>query len=113
MNPYIDTPVTTNAYSALYPVYHDMGVAGIVVVFAILGAFHQTLYLRQRGGDPTFRYAYVFSLYPLAMTVFEEAYISSLGFWLTLLAVPVVTGGIFRLSMIFKGGTVSREPSPH
>ena len=34
-------------------------------------------------------YVYAIMLYPLVMTIFEEAYLSSLGFWVTLFSVPV------------------------
>lgn len=101
--PFVANPLVSNVYTAIFPVFHDMGFAGVTVFFSGLGVLHQLLFYKQQGGQPLFRYLYALSLYPLVMTIFEEAYLSSLGFWLTLLIVPVIFRLAYRIySLLYK-----------
>jgi oligosaccharide repeat unit polymerase len=88
--PFVSNPLVSNVYTAIFPVFHDLGYGGVTTFFFSLGMLHQGLFIKQQGGQPLYRYLYALSLYPLVMTIFEEAYLSSLGFWLTLLIVPVI-----------------------
>lgn len=91
INPYVKTPLESNTYTAIFPIYHDLGKAGIFVWFLLLGMLHQLLFkLSLASNANIFRYLYAISIYPLCMIIFEEAYISSLGFWAIFLVTPVI-----------------------
>lgn len=90
VNPHIQMPLDSNVYTALFPVYHDGGVLAVIVWFFLLGIIHQFLFrLSQESEMAYFNYLYAISLYPLVMVIFEEAYISSPGFWAIFLSVPI------------------------
>ncbi len=91
VNPFVITPLQSNTYTAIFPIYHDMGKLGVFIWFFILGILHQFLYkLTQYSTASIYKYLYAISIYPLCMIIFEEAYISSLGFWMIFLATPVL-----------------------
>jgi oligosaccharide repeat unit polymerase len=101
--PFVANPLVSNVYTAIFPVFHDVGFAGVTAFFSGLGVLHQLLFYKQQGGQPLYRYLYALSLYPLIMTIFEEAYLSSLGFWLTLLIVPVFFRSAYYVhSLLYK-----------
>ncbi|MES2579471.1 MAG: O-antigen polymerase [Pseudomonadota bacterium] len=91
VNPYVITPLQSNTYTAIFPIYHDMGKLGVLVWFFMLGILHQFLYkLSQFSAASIYKYFYAISIYPLCMIIFEEAYISSLGFWAIFLVTPAL-----------------------
>lgn len=91
INPYVKTPLESNTYTAMFPIYHDLGKAGIFVWFLLLGMLHQFLFkLSQASTANIYKYLYAISIYPLCMIIFEEAYVSSLGFWTIFLITPVI-----------------------
>ena len=91
INPYVKTPLESNTYTAMFPIYHDLGKVGILIWFVLLGMLHQFLYkLSQASTANIYKYLYAISIYPLCMIIFEEAYISSLGFWTVFLVTPVI-----------------------
>jgi hypothetical protein len=91
VNPYVKTPLESNTYTAMFPIYHDLGKTGILIWFLLLGMLHQFLYmLSQASTANIYKYLYAISIYPLCMVIFEEAYISSLGFWTIFLITPVI-----------------------
>jgi hypothetical protein len=91
VNPYVKTPLESNTYTAMFPIYHDLGKTGILIWFLLLGMLHQFLYkLSQASTANIYKYLYAISIYPLCMVIFEEAYISSLGFWTIFLTAPVI-----------------------
>lgn len=91
INPYVKTPLESNTYTAMFPIYHDLGKTGILVWFLLLGMLHQFLFkLSQASTTGIYKYLYAISIYPLCMVIFEEAYISSLGFWTIFLVTPVI-----------------------
>ena len=91
VNPYVTTPLQSNTYTAMYPIYHDLGKVGVLVWFLMLGMLHQFLFkLSQCSQANIYKYLYAISIYPLCMIIFEEAYISSLGFWAIFLITPVL-----------------------
>jgi len=105
LNPFVSNPIEANTYTAIYPIYHDLGLIGIAIIFTLLGMFHQVLFNLQKSNTSLPRYLFALSLYPLVMTIFEEAYISSLGFWITLLFVPVLFKLSYNLFMCLKAST--------
>jgi hypothetical protein len=91
LNPAVIMPLKSNVFTAIYPIYHDLDKLGVAIWFLFLGAAHQLLFkLSQSTQMPIFRYFYAISLYPLVMIIFEEAYISSPGFWAMFIITPVL-----------------------
>lgn len=89
VNPVAEIAMPTNTYTAVFPLYHDMGRVGVLAWFFFLGGLHQFLYrMSQKPGHRLFRYFYAISLYPLCMVIFEEAYASSPGFWTVFVLTP-------------------------
>jgi oligosaccharide repeat unit polymerase len=93
--PFAYVPEPCNTYTVLFPYYHDLGVFGVAIFMFIVGIIHQYLYeMYRRTRSPIKLYLYAISLYPLSMMIFEEAYISSIGFWLFLLILPICFSGV-------------------
>lgn len=91
INPYVKTPLESNTYTAMFPIYHDLGKAGVFAWFLMLGMLHQFLFkLSQASTVSIYKYLYAISIYPLCMIIFEEAYISSLGFWTIFVITPLI-----------------------
>jgi oligosaccharide repeat unit polymerase len=91
LNPAVLMPLKSNVFTAIFPVYHDLGKLGVGIWFFLLGMMHQFLFkLSQSTQLPIFRYFYAISLYPLVMIIFEEAYISSPGFWAIFILTPAL-----------------------
>ena len=87
--PFSEVPLPCNTYTFLYPLFHDGGLFGVVVGALAVGGGHQYLYRKFSLTDSlVWRYIYAISTYALFMTIFEDAYFSSPGFWLTLLIPP-------------------------
>lgn len=100
--PFVSNPLASNTYTALFPVYHDLGVFGIVTFFLGLGLVHQAIYIKQKYEPKSgfIVYIYSLSLYPLVMTIFEEAYISSPGFWLTFFLIPTFIYVLYLINIL-------------
>lgn len=95
LNPAVIMPLKSNVFTAMYPIYHDLGKLGVAIWFLFLGMAHQFLFkLSQSSRMSIFRYFYAISLYPLVMIIFEEAYISSPGFWSIFIITPVLLQAI-------------------
>lgn len=93
--PFVNTPLRTNVYTYLYPVYHDGGKLLIVFVGLLLGFCHQIIYkLSQLIVNPVTIYIFSISLYPIAVSFFEDAYFSSPGF-MTFQIIPLIVFGVF------------------
>jgi len=93
--PFSYVPEPCNTYTVLFPYFHDGGAAGVASLMFGAGVLHQYLYkLYMRSASPVLWYLYAISLYPLIMMVFEDAYLSSYGFWLLLLTPPTLFCGI-------------------
>jgi hypothetical protein len=89
--PFVSVPLTCNTYTAMFPLYHDGQLPGIIVGFFAIGLFHQFLFKwSMSSAKPMAWYLYAVSLYPLCMSVFEDAYFSSPGFWVLLWIPPVL-----------------------
>jgi oligosaccharide repeat unit polymerase len=102
-HPFVATPTVTNAYTAMFPWFHDLGLVGLGAGFLALGLLHQSLWTWQRRGGPRARYVYALSLYPLVMTAFEEAHLSSPGFWFVFCAVPAALWLAYRAHALVRG----------
>jgi oligosaccharide repeat unit polymerase len=94
--PFVDTPLRTNVYTYLYPVYHDGGKALILFIGLILGFLHQTVYrIGRQFVNPITIYIFSISLYPIAVSFFEDAYFSSPGF-VTFQILPLIVYMLFH-----------------
>lgn len=88
--PFAEVPVYCNTYTVLFPLFHDGGFVGVCLGALFLGIFHQALYVKYKtSARPVWWYFYAISLYPLVMSIFEDAYFSSPGFWLLLWIPPL------------------------
>lgn len=99
LNPFAEVPVPCNTYTFIFPLFHDGSFFGVAFGSFLIGIIHQYLYLKfVYTKNPFWGYLYAVSIYALFMTVFEDAYFSSPGFWLLLL-IPPVSYYIFNSSM--------------
>lgn len=98
LNPFSEVPVPCNTYTFMFPLFHDGSFFGVALGSLMIGVIHQYLYLKfVRTRTPAWGYLYAISIYALFMTVFEDAYFSSPGFWLLLL-IPPVSYYLFHLA---------------
>jgi len=89
--PFVSVPLTCNTYTSMFPLYHDGQLPGIIFGFFAIGLFHQFLFKWSNSSANSMAwYLYAVSLYPLCMSVFEDAYFSSPGFWVLLWIPPVL-----------------------
>lgn len=89
--PFVSVPMTCNTYTALFPLYHDGNLAGVLLGFFGIGLFHQLLFkFSMSSRRPLAWYLYAVSLYPLSMSIFEDSYFSSPGFWILLWIPPLL-----------------------
>jgi oligosaccharide repeat unit polymerase len=96
LNPFLYVPVPCNTYTFLFPLFHDGGFFGVLIGGLLMGIVQQFLYLKFKlGNSPSWHYLYAISLYGMFMTIFEDPYFSSPGFWLQLL-LPVFVFYIYR-----------------
>lgn len=101
LNPFVEVPIQCNTYTVFFPLFHDGALMGVAGGLLILGIFHQYLYMRyENANNPVWWYLYSVSLYPLFMSIFEDAYFSSPGFWLLLWVPPVCYLIARRLHMV-------------
>ncbi|HCP53933.1 MAG: hypothetical protein CMK72_04585 [Pseudomonadaceae bacterium] len=97
LNPFAYVPLPCNTYTYLYPIYNDGGPILVLIMSSVVGFVHYLLYnLARKTEAPLCQYLYAISLYPLVMTIFEDGYFSSFGFWLISI-MPVL---LFRLYII-------------
>ena len=88
--PFSEVPVPCNTYTFMFPLFHDGSFLGLTAGCLLIGFIHQHMYLRFNSrNSPTWSYLYAISIYALVMSVFEDAYFSSPGFWAVLLIPPV------------------------
>lgn len=87
--PFVSVPMTCNTYTAMFPLYHDGKLPGVLLGFFGLGLAHQLLFKWSVAkAQPMVWYLYAVSLYPLCMSIFEDSYFSSPGFWFLLWVPP-------------------------
>ncbi|MHA6907078.1 O-antigen polymerase [Ralstonia pseudosolanacearum] len=91
--PFVETPLPGNVYTALYPWYHDGGVAGVVVGFFCIGFLSQYLYNgRRKSASLTFYYS--LSAYALIMTIFQDQYIQAYPLWVMAVFSVIITSAL-------------------
>ena len=89
--PFSEVPVPCNTYTYMFPLFHDGALFGVAIGSFCIGFLHQYLYLNFKyAEEPILSYLYAISIYAIFMSVFEDAYFSSPGFWLMLLVPPSV-----------------------
>lgn len=90
LNPFAEVPVACNTYTFMFPLFHDGSFFGVALGSFLIGAAHQYLYLKSAHvSKPVWGYLYAISIYALFMSVFEDAYFSSPGFWVSLWMPPI------------------------
>lgn len=104
--PFVETPLPTNVYTALFPWYHDGGILGIVFGFGVIG-FASTYLFDARYNSRTSLFLYSISLYPLIMMVFEEQYFRAYTLWVLALLLVVVVKVVEKFDI----RKLSRQPS--
>ena len=78
----VDVPIPINVYTGVNAPYRDFGVAGVVVVFFLVGGASTYFYLRGLEGDPLYIFCYAVSLYPLFLVTFSDEYFDPLNAWI-------------------------------
>jgi oligosaccharide repeat unit polymerase len=110
--PFSEVPVPCNTYTFMFPLFHDGSFPGLAVGCFAIGFVHQHMYLKfAAGGSPNWSYLYAISLYALAMSIFEDAYFSSPGFWVVLLVPPVALYISRRLALTFGMPHIDKNPN--
>lgn len=85
LHPFAEVPIQCNTYTVIFPLYHDGNIFGVIFGFFGIGIFQRYIFkLHMLSKSPMVWYLFALSLYPLIMTVFEDAYFSSPGFWMML-----------------------------
>jgi oligosaccharide repeat unit polymerase len=98
VQPYIDVPMSANAYTIYHPYIKDFGPFGAPAVLFVLGFVHAALYRRATVRNPHALFVFLFalSLFPLAMQVFQDMYFSLLSMWLQYGTSAVLLFVVFR-----------------
>lgn len=100
LNPFSEVPLPCNTYTFMFPLFHDGSFFGVALGSFLIGMLHQYLYLKFiYTQKPTWGYMYAISIYALFMSVFEDAYFSSPGFWVLLL-IPPISYYLFRVAKV-------------
>lgn len=108
--PFVEIPLKTNVYTFFYPQYHDGGKTFVFLACFVFGFIHQFIYLlNQAINSPLTIYIFSISLYPLALTFFEDAYFSSPGIFVFQILPIVVIYIIFLLKIKFSPKATSHE----
>lgn len=106
--PFAMVPIQCNTYTVLFPLHHDVGIVGVLLGLAAIGWFNTFIWLKQTmTPSPLLLFTYAITLYPLAMSMFEDAYFSSPGFWAMLWAPPVVLSIVLS---VFHAKRPNRRP---
>jgi oligosaccharide repeat unit polymerase len=106
--PFAMVPIQCNTYTVLFPLYHDVGTVGVLLGLAAIGWFNTFIWLKQSmTPSPLLLFTYAITLYPLAMSMFEDAYFSSPGFWVMLWALPAILSIVLR---VFGANKPTRRP---
>lgn len=79
---YITTPHLTNVYSIYFPYYYDFGFTGVIFVMTVLGFVLSVVYRHAKMGDPRFIFLYSLSFSSLLLSIFSEAFMTSLSYWI-------------------------------
>lgn len=91
---FVNVPLPSNVYTAIYPYITDFGPLGIMVFFLLFGSVHGFIYQKARStSDIRFIIAGGLAMYPLLMQFFQDQYMSLLSTWIVfaLLILPICT----------------------
>lgn len=80
--PFVDTPITTNLYTAMLPYYSYGGIFGIVSAALFIGFIHGAIWKRSKSESMFFKVLYAFSFIPLTSHFGSESYVTLLSYWL-------------------------------
>ena len=90
LNMFAFVPMQCNTYTVLFPLFHDGSFVGVAIGMFFVGGLQKILYKRYKfTTSPTNWYLHAISIYPVVMSVFEDAYFSSPGFWVLLWIPPI------------------------
>lgn len=93
--PFAMVPLQCNTYTVLFPLYHDGDWVGVLIGLVSIGLLNTYFWLKQRiAPTPNILFTYAILLYPLAMSMFEDAYFSSPGFWVLLWTPPAILSAL-------------------
>lgn len=110
--PFSEVPVPCNTYTFMFPLFHDGSFPGLAVGCLGIGYVHQHMYLKfATGSRPTWSYLYAISIYAMAMSIFEDAYFSSPGFWIVLLVPPATLHIFSKLAWFFMMPSNDKNPT--
>lgn len=79
---YITTPSLTNVYSIYFPYYFDFGFGGVVLIMVALGFILSIFYRFAILGANEFIFMYSLSFSFLLLSLFTEAFLTSLSYWI-------------------------------
>jgi oligosaccharide repeat unit polymerase len=96
--PFVETPLPTNVYTALFPWHHDAGMFGLFLGFLFIGFFSTWLYLKRHRSRLNL-FLYSLCLYPLVMMIFEEQYARAYTLWV-LVAILLLVFFILEFPLI-------------
>jgi len=106
LHPFAEVPIQCNTYTVIFPLYHDGNIFGVILGLFGIGVFQRYIFrLHVLSKSPVIWYLFALSLYPLIMTVFEDAYFSSPGFWM-MLWLPLVMHIFFNKFFYRKNSVV-------
>lgn len=76
---FVETPVPLNVFTAIFPPYHDFGVAGVVVLFFLYGMIAAAACRKYAATDSFIWQVFAgFMLYATAMSIFDDQFIRAL-----------------------------------
>ena len=88
---FIEKPITTNTYTAIYPFYKDFGLFGLITVAIIFGLFYGWLFVRAKIGSAFFIATYAYFMHALIMQFANDMVITNIAGnlkFVVLLAIP-------------------------
>jgi oligosaccharide repeat unit polymerase len=71
---FVEVPFPVNTYTAYYPYYLALGIAGVILFGLCAGMLHGWLYNMAIHGSQAAMFLYCFYLYQLTMTIFADQY---------------------------------------
>jgi oligosaccharide repeat unit polymerase len=99
---YSSTPWLTNVYTIYFPYYSDLGLFGLVAAMFLLGSILTMFYRFAILGGPEFILLYSFAFSYLMVSLFTEAFITSLSYWIQLAAYAFVCYKLPKLPFLKK-----------
>lgn len=101
--PFVETPLPTNVYTAIFPWYHDGGILGVFFGFCVMGFVSMFLF-EARYNSRMNLFLYSISIYPLLMLIFEEQYLRAYTLWVLVLLLVAAVNVIDRFKFYKMSG---------